>query len=76
MNGRTRAYVRPSSPQNEEEAELAGLVGRAWERRGEADFREHVEAIADWFDRRHVRRWERRQRSTAAVLHVLQETRP
>jgi hypothetical protein len=60
----------------DEQIELAALVGIAWERRHEPNFRDHVEKIADWHDRRHVRAHERRQRSTAAVLQVLRETRP
>jgi hypothetical protein len=58
----------------DDELELAALAGIAWEHRGEPDFREHVERIVDWHDRRHVRAYERRQRSTAAVLQVLKET--
>jgi hypothetical protein len=59
----------------DEQLELAALVGLAWERRGESDLRDHVDRIIDWHDRRHVRAYERRQRSTAAVLQVLRETR-
>lgn len=59
----------------DEQLELAYLCGIAWERRGEPDFRKHIDAIADWWDRRSIRAYERRQRSTAAVLHVLRETR-
>ena len=60
----------------DEELELRALVGLAWERRGGADFAEHVRQITDWLDRRHIRAFERRQRSTAAVLQVLRETDP
>jgi hypothetical protein len=60
----------------DETLELAGLCGHAWERRHGPDFREHVERIVDWWDRRYVRAYERRQRSTAAVLQVLRETDP
>jgi hypothetical protein len=59
-----------------EELELAALCGRAWERRGEPDLRDAVEAIVDWHDRRHVRAFERRQRSRAALVQVLRETDP
>jgi len=61
---------------HDEQIELAALVGLAWERRHEPDFREYVEKIADWHDRREIRRYERRLRSRAAVLQVLRETRP
>lgn len=59
----------------DEQLELAALAGIAWEHRGEPDFREHVDRVIDWHDRRHIRRLEIRQRSTAAVLQVLRETR-
>lgn len=61
---------------HDEELELRALVGLAWEHRGEPDFREHIDAITDWHDRRHVRAYERRRRSRAAVLQVLRETNP
>jgi hypothetical protein len=57
----------------DDELELRALVGLAWERRGEPDFREHVEAIADWHDRRFVREFERRQRSFEAVRLALRD---
>jgi hypothetical protein len=59
-----------------EELELAALCGRAWEHRGEPDLRERIEEIVDWHDRRHVRAFERRQRSRAALVQVLRETDP
>jgi hypothetical protein len=65
---------RPLSP--DDDLELAALVGLGWERRGEPDFREHIEAIEDWWGRRSIRAFERRQRSLAAVLQVLRETAP
>jgi len=70
-----RPRRRPELTQDEE-LELRALCGLAWERRGKPDFREHVDAITDWFDRRHIRALERRQRSHAAVLQVLRETNP
>jgi hypothetical protein len=60
----------------DEELTLAYLVGRAWEQRAEPDFLERVAAIVDWHDRRHVRSFERRQRSRASVLQCLRETVP
>jgi hypothetical protein len=60
----------------DDQLELAGLVGLAWERRGQPDFREAIAAIVDWHDRRDVRALERRRRSTAALLQVLRETAP
>jgi hypothetical protein len=61
----------------EEERELAGLVGIAWERRGEPEeLRSAAAAIADWHDRRHVRALERRQRARAALVQLLRETDP
>jgi hypothetical protein len=59
-----------------EELELAALCGIAWEHRGAPDLREQIEAIVDWHDRRHIRAFERRRRSRAAVLQVLRETNP
>jgi hypothetical protein len=60
----------------DEQLELAALVGLAWERRGGPEFREHVERIVDWWDRRHVRAYQRRQRSRAALIQLLRETDP
>ena len=60
----------------DEQIELAALVGIAWERRGEPDFRDRVAAVMDWHDRRQIRAVERRRRSHAAVLQVLRETNP
>jgi hypothetical protein len=60
----------------DDELELRAFCGLAWECRDEPDFREHIEAIVDWHDRRHVRAYERRERSRAAVLQVLRETQP
>jgi hypothetical protein len=60
----------------DEELELAALCGIAWERRENSDRRDHVDAIVDWHDRRHIRVWARKQRSTALVLQVLRETDP
>jgi hypothetical protein len=60
----------------DEKLELAGLCGLAWEQRGTDTFLAAVAEVVDWFDRRWIRSWERRQRRRAAVLQVLQETRP
>ena len=60
----------------DDELELRALVGIAWEHRGAADFREHVERIADWHDRRYIRAFERRVRSRAALMQLLRETDP
>jgi hypothetical protein len=64
---------RPRRPSTEHDLELRALVGLAWERRGGPDYRAALEAIEDWHDRRHIRAFERRQRSTAAVLQVLRD---
>jgi hypothetical protein len=61
---------------HDEELELRALCGLAWERRHEPDFRDHVDRVLDWHDRRFVRAYERRLRSRAAVLQVLRETNP
>lgn len=60
----------------DDELELRNLVGLAWEQRGTPSFREAVAAIGDWQDRRHIRAYERRQRSRDALLEVLRETNP
>ena len=70
-----RPRHRPELTQDEE-LELAALCGIAWERRSKPDFRERVDDVLYWHDRRHVRALERRQRSHAAVLQVLRETNP
>jgi hypothetical protein len=58
----------------DDELELRALVGRAWEHQNEPDFPRHLDHIVDWHDRRAIRAYERRLRSTAAVLQVLKET--
>jgi hypothetical protein len=59
----------------DEQIELAGLVGLAWERRENPQaLRAAVAEITDWWDRRSVRAYERQLRSRAAVLQVLRET--
>jgi hypothetical protein len=50
----------------DEDLELRAMVGCAWERRGQPDFRDRVDDIIDWHDRRHIRAYERQQRSRAA----------
>ena len=55
----------------DEELELRALVGIAWERRGQSDYRAALEAIVDWHDRRHIRRFERKQRNLAALVLLL-----
>jgi len=59
-----------------EDQELAALAGIAWERRGQPDFRASIDAIETWFDRRHIRRFERKQRELAALVQLLRETDP
>jgi hypothetical protein len=59
-----------------EERELAALAGIAWERRGEADFRQVCDAIVDWFHRRHIRRFQRERRQLDYLVQVLRETDP
>jgi hypothetical protein len=61
---------------SDEELELRALVGIAWERRGQSDYRAALEAIVDWHDRRHIRRFERKQRQLAALVLLLRETDP
>ena len=58
-----------------DELELAGLVGRAWERRATADFDAALGELLDWWDRRYVRALERVERRRAFVLAILRETR-
>jgi hypothetical protein len=58
----------------DEQLELAALVGLAWERRGQSDYRERLEAIVDWHDRRQVRAYERRQRQLAYLVQLVRET--
>jgi hypothetical protein len=59
---------------HDEELELRALVGIAWERRGQPDYRAALEAIVDWHDRRHIRRLERKQRNLAALVLLLRES--
>jgi hypothetical protein len=61
----------------DDQLELAALVGLAWEQREDPEaLRAAVAKVEDWHDRRSIRAWERRQRSTAAVFQVLRETDP
>lgn len=61
----------------DDELELRHLVSIAWGVRHKPDaLRIACGNIADWHDRRYQRAYERRQRSTAAVLKVLRETAP
>jgi hypothetical protein len=60
----------------DEELELRALVGIAWEQRGEPGYRPALEAIVDWHDRRHIRRFQRKQRQLAALVLLLRETDP
>jgi hypothetical protein len=67
--------IRGYTPLSDDALELAALAGLAWEHRhDEGALRERVEQICEWWDRRTIRAFERRQRSTAAVLQVLRET--
>jgi hypothetical protein len=68
--------MEASSVTRDEESELRALVGIAWERRGEPDYRAALEAIVDWHDRRHIRAYERRQRQIAWLVQLLRETDP
>ena len=58
----------------DEELELRALVGIAWERRGQPDYRAAIDAIVDWHDRRHIRRFERKQRNLTALVLLLRES--
>jgi hypothetical protein len=58
----------------DEELELRALAGLAWEQRGEPGYRTALEAIVDWHDRRHIRRFERKQRQLAALVLLLRES--
>jgi hypothetical protein len=60
--------------------ELRGLVGLAFDARGEPGphgaLRRRVEEIAEWWDRRHARRLEARRRSFDRVLRTLRHEPP
>jgi hypothetical protein len=58
----------------DEELELRALVGIAWERRGQSDYQAALEAVVEWHDRRHIRRFERKQRNLAALVLLLRES--
>lgn len=59
-----------------EERELAALVGQAFELKGSPYLLDACAAIAEWHDRRHIRRFERRQRERAVLVQLLHETDP
>jgi hypothetical protein len=52
-----------------EDDELRALVDQAWELKVNSSpyFHDAIQAICDWHDRRHLRRFERRQMSVAAL---------
>jgi demethoxyubiquinone hydroxylase (CLK1/Coq7/Cat5 family) len=58
-----------------DELELAALCGLAWEQRGTDSLREAVEEIVTWHYRRHIRRFECKQRELAALVLVLRDSR-
>jgi hypothetical protein len=70
------ARTRTHTPLRAEELELAALCGLAHEARDGPEARPSIDAIVDWHDRRYIRAWERKQRSSALVLQVLRETDP
>jgi hypothetical protein len=60
----------------DEELELQGLAGQAFELKDSPYLRDACEAILDWHDRRHVRRLEREQERAAALVRLLRATCP
>jgi len=60
----------------DELVELRGLVHQACDLRGGAYFDDGIGAIADWHERRHVRRLERLHDRRSAFLQLLRETAP
>jgi hypothetical protein len=62
--------------ERQEVAQLHVMTDQAWALRESPYLFDAVEAIVDWFDRRHERRWERRGDSFSRVLRVLRETKP
>lgn len=61
----------------DEELELAGLSGMAWELRDDPEaLRAAADKIVDWWDARSVRCYRRRLRSRAVVLELLRDTTP
>ena len=61
---------------NTEELELAALVAQAFELRETPYSHDAAAAIEAWWERRHIRAFERRQRSHAALIQLLRETAP
>jgi hypothetical protein len=55
----------------EEEHELRALVITAMDLRGTGYLRDAVDAIVDWHERRHLRRYERRQQELARLARLL-----
>jgi hypothetical protein len=58
----------------DEEEELRALVITAMDLRGTGYLRDAVEAIVEWHDRRHLRRYERKQEERARLARLLRET--
>jgi hypothetical protein len=67
-----------SAPRSRSESELRAMTDQAWELRaaGSPYFVDAVEAIVEWHERRHLRRFERRQQDLVDLKRLLRETDP
>lgn len=59
-----------------DEDELRVLVEQAWELRNSPYYLDACAAVEDWHDRRHLRRFDRRQEGNARMILLLRETDP
>jgi hypothetical protein len=79
-----RARLEPQSPLTPDERELRVLTDQAWELRDSPYFLDACAAIVEWFERRHLRRFERgeelraaaRRARNAHLIALLRETNP
>jgi replicative DNA helicase len=62
--------------QASDEDELRVLVEQAWELRNSPYYLDACAAVEDWHDRRHLRRFDRRQEGNARMILLLRETDP
>lgn len=65
---------RGDPPDDPDDLELARLVGQAFDLRGTGYLRDAVQAIEDWFERRHERRLNRRDTGFARLVRLLERT--
>jgi hypothetical protein len=65
---------RGDPPPEPDDPELARLTAQAFDLRESSYFRDAIQAIVDWFERRHERRLDRRDDGFARLVRLLERT--